>query len=268
MRVGYCQFNPEFGEIKKNINIALDLVSSGFAKLVVLPELFNTGYLFVSRKETESLAEEIPDGHTSKKLINFAIKKGIYIVAGIAEKHGNEIYNSAALFGPEGHVHTYRKLHLFNDEKDFFAPGDLPLQTVSAGNIKIGIMICFDWIFPETARILSLQGADIICHPANLVLTLCPDSMKTRSIENRVYSITANRTGTEERSGKKLTYIGKSQIVDPTGNILHRSEPEETCLFETEIDPEKSRNKSILEKNNLFRDRRAGYYSEISNIHQ
>lgn len=241
----------------------LSLLHSSRARLVVLPELFSTGYLFTSREEAEELSEEIPGGKTSRRLADFCREKNIYIVAGIAEKAGRECYNSAALFGPEGHCITYRKIHLFQEEKDWFAPGNLPLSVTSVDDLRVGIMICFDWIFPETARVLSLLGADIICHPANLVLPYCPDAMITRSIENRVYSITANRTGTEERGGKKLHYIGKSQIVDPLGRRLIQSNEKETTIGETDIESEQARNKNILERNHLMKDRRPEYYRLI-----
>jgi len=130
------------------------------------------------------------------------------------------------------------------------------------GPTKIGVMVCFDWFYPESARTLALKGADIICHPSNLVLPHCPDAMVTRSLENRVFSITANRIGVEARGGRKpLTYIGLSEIVDPCGSILHRAPSDREDLHVVDIDPQTARDKSLNGYNNLFRDRRPDVYT-------
>jgi len=100
---------------------------------------------------------------------------------------------------------TYRKIHLFYKEKLYFAPGENPPKVFNVNGVNIGVMICFDWIFPETARTLSLQGAELIAHPANLVLPYCQNAMITRSIENRVFTATANRVGSELREDEQLT---------------------------------------------------------------
>ncbi len=262
MKVAYCQFNPHFGDVRGNVTSALSLCQQSTASLFVFPELFSTGYLFTSNDEVENLSEEIPSGETSQSLMEFCRQKKAFVVAGMAERSKGRFYNAAALFGPGGHLSTYRKLHLFQDEKDWFSPGDLPFSVFDIGEAKIGIMICFDWIFPEAARSLALMGAELICHPANLVLPHCPDAMITRSLENRIFSITADRVGTEERNGKKLRYIGKSQIVSPSGEILVRSGEEEEVVTEHEIIPEKARDKGILLKNDLFLDRRPEFYRD------
>ena len=122
-------------------------------------------------------------------------------------------------------------------------------------------MICFDWRFPETARSLALQGAEIIAHPSNLVLPHCPQAMITRCLENRVFAITADRVGDESRVPKEfLQFIGQSQVVDPDGKILVRASEteEEVCIVE--IDLEKAREKFLNPKNDIFKDRRPDLY--------
>ena len=260
MKVAYCQCNPVFGDVEGNITRALSMCESSNASLFVFPELFSTGYLFTSTDEVERLSEEIPGGETSGRILEFCARRNAFTVAGIAERREGRFYNSAALFGPKGHLCTYRKLHLFQDEKDFFSPGDLPFSVTDIGMAKIGIMICFDWIFPEAARTLALMGAEIICHPSNLVFPNCPAAMITRSLENRVFSITADRVGEEERGGKKLRYIGTSQIVSPSGEILARSGEEEEAVVECEIELERAGNKKIRQKNDVFLDRRPEFY--------
>ena len=123
-------------------------------------------------------------------------------------------------------------------------------------------MICFDWYYPEAARTLALKGADILCHPSNLVLPHCPDAMVTRSLENRVFSITANRVGQEARGGKPpLTFIGKSEVISPKGQILHRAPIDKEELMIVDIDIKEARDKSINPYNDLLQDRRPHLYA-------
>jgi len=143
----------------------------------------------------------------------------------------------------------------------FFSPGDTGFPVWDIGMARIGILICFDWYYPESARTLALKGADILCHPSNLVLPHCPDSMVTRCLENRVFAITANRIGQEERGGKPpLRYIGKSEIVTPLGEILHRASPEQPELILCEIDIREARRKSLNPYNDLWKDRKPHLY--------
>lgn len=261
MIAGFLQFSPQFGDIQSNVEKSLSIMASCRADLIVLPELFNTGYQFVSRHEVKELSEEIPSGFTTQRLIRFSKEKKMYIVAGIAEREENTFFNSALLTGPDGFVGVYRKTHLFYEENLWFTPGNtgFPVWKTPVG--AIGIMICFDWIFPESARTLALKGADLIAHPSNLVLPYCPDAMVTRCIENRVFSVTANRTGSEQRGGKEeLTFIGSSEIVSPHGIILSRASSSETILSALEINTEDARDKNVNRFNNIFDDRREDLY--------
>jgi len=265
MKVAIYQFAPTFGNIGKNLRRIEQELENIQVDLIVLPELCTTGYLFASREEIGSMAEPVPGGESIRRLEALCQWKGFHLVAGIIESADNVCYNSAVLIGPDGWIGTYRKIHLFWKEKTWFAPGNRPFQVWDIGMARIGIMICFDWIFPESARALALQGADILCHPANLVLPYGPDAMVTRSLENRIFSITANRIGYEERGGKKLTFIGKSQVIGTKGEILLRMEEEEK-IKTVEIDPALARNKKIIEANDLFQDRRPELYLNQSQI--
>ena len=157
MRVGFFQFDPLFGEIKKNVERVIETLSHVTGDLIVLPELFNTGYQFASRREVLELSEPIPDGYTTHQLDRLARDKGFYIVAGLAEREGERLYNSALLIGPQGLCSLYRKIHLFHEETLWFSPGDRGFQVTDIGTTRIGIMVCFDWIFPESARTLTLK---------------------------------------------------------------------------------------------------------------
>jgi predicted amidohydrolase len=261
MRTGYFQFDPVFGEVLRNLDVVATRLDVVEADLIVLPELFATGYQFVSKDEVQGLAESVPDGPTTKRLVDLARRRRMTIVAGLPERAGGHCFNSAVVVGPKGFMGCYRKTHLFFEETLFFTPGDSGFQVWDIGSAKVGVMICFDWFYPEAARTLALQGADIIAHPSNLVLPHCPDSMVTRCLENRVFSVTANRIGSESRGGKdRLSFIGMSEVVDPRGRILHRAPREEEDLAIVEIDPREARTKTINSYNDLLRDRRPALY--------
>jgi len=113
-------------------------------------------------------------------------------------------------------------------------------------------------------RILALKGADVICHSANLVLPFCQDAMVTRCLENRVFAITANRTGTEQRGGRYFRYTGRSQISGPVANLLYRAGADTEEVGIAQVDISAARNKSINDYNDLFRDRRVGFYGDLT----
>lgn len=265
MKAAFIQTNPVFGNIPANVEHAAGLIAAAGADLIVLPELFSTGYQFISREETLALAEEIPAGFTTQRLIALSREFGVHLVAGLAEREGDRCFNSAVLTGPEGFLGVYRKTHLFFEEKLWFAPGDTGFRVWKTPLGVIGIMVCFDWFFPESARTLALMGAEVIAHPSNLVLPYCPEAMVTRCLENRVFAITANRVGSEKRDGvHTLTFIGKSEIVSPQGSVLCRAsgDHEETAVVT--IDPALARNKDLNPFNNLIRDRRPECYRQES----
>lgn len=265
MKAGYLQFKPEFGEPEKNISKIENLVKDKDFDLLVMPELSNSGYLFTSSDEVASLSEEIPSGKFCNSLKEISIDKNAFIVSGICERAGQDFYNSAVLVRPDGNVLTYRKIQLFYEEKLWFKPGNLPLQAYEIKSdrfepVKIGMMVCFDWIFPEVTRTLAMKGAGIICHAANLVMPYCQDAMVTRAIENRVFTITSNRTGKDVKKEKELTFTGMSEIVNPKGEILHRGTPDKEEVVILDINPADAADKHINPMNDLLADRREDFY--------
>ncbi|MDQ3020390.1 MAG: acyltransferase [Bacteroidota bacterium] len=265
MKVGYLQFQPQFGKPDENISRIEELISDKDFDLLVIPELANSGYLFEDKIELEELSEEIDNGKFCNSLKKICSEKDAYIVSGICESYEENFYNSSVLVCPEGNIFTYRKLHLFDEEKFWFKPGnDFPgvydIVIKKKDKVKIGMMICFDWIFPETARTLALKGAQIICHPSNLVMSYCQSAMFTRAVENHVFTITANRTGKDIRNKKELSFTGESVIVSPSGEYLCRAgiDKDQVCIVE--INPDDALNKNITQNNNLFEDRRKEFY--------
>ena len=261
MKVGYFQTHPEFGEVQRNLEQVASRLGSVECDLLVLPEFAFSGYQFVNQEEVLDLSERVPDGPTTQACIELARHHQMHLVVGLPEKAGEECYNSAIVVGPSGFLGCYRKTHLFCEETLFFSPGDSGFRVWDIGRARIGVMICFDWYYPEAARTLALQGAEIVCHPSNLILPHCPDAMVTRSLENRIFSITANRIGQEARGGKPpLTFIGNSEVIAPNGHILSRASVDAPELSVVEIDINEARNKSINPYNELVKDRRPQYY--------
>jgi predicted amidohydrolase len=261
-RVSVLQFLPRLGEVEANLTRILDLLAGIETDLAVLPELCLSGYVFATREEVLKASEKVPGGSCFRALRDLASQRDLSIVYGFAERSGDKIFNSSILLNPDGSWHLYRKTHLFMREKLFFEPGDTGLKVFPAKRgVRVGMMVCFDWIFPEAARSLALQGADVICHPANLVLPWCQQAMITRSLENRVYSITANRIG-EERNGSLVeTFTGRSQILGTKGEVLARLNDREEGVATVSIAPELAGNKKATELNDLFEDRRTDLYT-------
>lgn len=259
MRVGFVQFDPSFGRVEKNLATIERLVLQQRADLLVLPELCTTGYAFLSKREARELAEPVT-GPSITMLKRLAKANRVNLVAGFAESHGGKVFNSAALVKPNGEIGLYRKTHLFWNEKQWFAPGSTGFRVFDVGRVKVGLMICFDWLFPEAARTLALRGAQVICHPSNLVLPHCPAAMPVRALENRVFTVTANRTGRERRGGRDLRFIGRSVICGPDRTVLAGAGGSGENVKVVGIDPARARDKRITPRNDLFRDRRPKLY--------
>jgi predicted amidohydrolase len=261
MKVAIVQNCPEFGNVQTNLDRIEEMLAGKAADLFVLPELFATGYRFNTMEEAHHYAELVPSGMTTNFLISLAKIKKAHFIAGLVEIEGDRIYNSSVILGPKGFVGRYRKIHLFYTEKSCFHTGTDAPPVFDIDGVKVGVMICFDWRFPETARSLALKGAEIIAHPSNLVLPHCPQAMITRCLENRIFAITADRVGEEERlPGEKLTFIGQSQVVDPDGNILVRASETEEEVHIVDINIEKAKDKFLNPKNEIFKDRRPDLY--------
>jgi predicted amidohydrolase len=262
VRVAVSQIEPIIGDMKHNLSLLTSILkqaSEANAEVVVLPELANSGYVFQSKKEARSLSEPVPEGPFSKRIMEWTSEGGV-VVAGICERADDVLYNSAAVFSDGKHLGTYRKLHLFDKEKEWFLAGEAEPPVFEHNGTRYGLMVCFDWAFPEVARIIALKKAHMILHPANLVLPYCQDAMITRSIENRLFTATANRIGNE----RGVAFSGMSQITGPTGEVLLRMQGAETGLRFADINPKESENKMITENNDILADRRPKVYWRLT----
>jgi predicted amidohydrolase len=258
MKIGFVQFAPALGHPEATMQAIDRLIPrAAGAGLVVLPELCNSGYNFQSAEQAWQTSEEVDDSIFLGYVASLCQEHGFHIVVGFNERAGDRLYNSAVLVGPHGYVGRYRKLHLFMNEKDFFQPGDEGLPVFDIGACRLGMLVCFDWIFPEAWRVLALKGADIICHPSNLVLPgLAQRAVPIRALTDRVYVITANRIGTED----DLTFTGMSTVANPNGDILAQASPTEEVVSLVEVDVTLARDKKITPRNDLFADRRPDMY--------
>ncbi len=262
MRIGFLQLRPKFGETKYNVKKVAALLGKVSDATIVLPELFNTGYIFKNEAELLSLAEPVPRGFTTGELKKVAKKRRLNLIFGMAQKLQRKCYNSAVFISDKGKIDVYQKVHLFDREKLIFKRGKT-FKVVRTGEAKLGLMICFDWFFPEVSRILMIKGAQILCHPSNLVLPYAQDAMKTRCLENGVFGITANRIGTERRGTIALTFTGGSQIVDPKGDVLVSAGDRSESLKVTDIDIGEADSKDITANNNILEDRYPAIYSPV-----
>lgn len=276
--IACVQFEPQVGELEANRQETCRLIEEAAESggdFVVLPELANSGYVFESRSEARSLAEPIPEGETAQQWIELAATHDIYIVGGYAEHDGVDLYNSAVLIGPDGYIGTHRKLHLWNEEKLWFEPGD-EIEVFNTEIGRIGMQICYDQWFPELSRIQAAKGADLIAEPTNWVpineherTGLEEDEFAranylaiSNAHVNTVWFACADRVGTE----RGQPFLGRSLIVDPTGTTVAgpASQSDDEILIAEECDLMDARTEKVWNDLNVIpRDRRTDLYDDL-----
>jgi predicted amidohydrolase len=235
MKVAFLQFEPRWGDPQYNLTKITAALTHQSFDLIVLPELCFSGYLFPSREALRAHAEPVPDGHTTQALVAIARQKDAFVIAGLAEREGARLYNTAVVVGPQGFVGKHRKRHLSPLEAKVFDRGEA-LSAFDLNGIIVGVVICFESWFPEACRALILQGAKLLCSPANFG---GPQSLaigRARAIENNVFFVTANRIGAETLEGFEALFRGESQIIGPTGDLLARAQDREGVGV-VDIDP-------------------------------
>lgn len=262
VRLGVGQTDLRVGDAGFNLSQVSSLLAQAGTlgvKILVLPELANSGYAFRDKAEALDLSEVVPEGNFSRTLREWS-RSGTLVTCGLCERQGGRLFNSAVVFANGAHLTTYRKIHLFNREPEVFDAGAAEPPVVEFDGQRYGVMICFEWAFPEIARILALKKAQVILHPANLVLSYCQPVMVARSIENRLFTATANRTGLE----RKLVFTGRSQITSPDGGILCRASADSIGVVAADIDPGIADDKMITPFNHVLKDRRPDIYWRLA----
>jgi predicted amidohydrolase len=273
VRVACIQMEPKVGELAANIadSVArIDAAAAQGARLLVLPELCSSGYVFETRAEAYALAEEIPHGPASRAWIDAARRHDCYIVAGIAERVGQRLFNSSVLIGPDGHIGTFRKMHLWAAENLFFEPGDLGFPVYATPIGRIGMLICYDGWFPEAYRLCALQGADIVCVPTNWVPIPGQDPSQpamanvlamAAAHSNSLFIAAADRIGTE----RDQPFLGCSLIVSYTGWPVAGPASDtapETIIADLNLS-EARRKRNWNDFNQILRDRRTDVYDAM-----
>ena len=233
--------------------------ASDAAQLLVLPELFLTGYN-IGADALQALAEPA-DGPSATQAASIARQSGVALLYGYPERGTDgRLYNSALLLGPTGEpLANYRKTHLFGDgERQTFSPGQNPFVLAELAGRRIGLLICYDVEFPELVRGLALRGAELVAVPTALMAPyhFVPRMMlPVRAFENQIFLIYANRSGAE--SG--MVYVGESCIVAPDGTVLARAGANETLLTATLDDAAMADSRAA---NTYLRDRQPQHYPE------
>ncbi|MGI9496705.1 MAG: carbon-nitrogen hydrolase family protein [Mariniblastus sp.] len=247
-KVAGVQMDIEFAAVSRNLEKMegklSETVANG-AALTVFPECTTTGYCFDSLEEAKQVGESL-DGPSVMAVQNWCASKTTMVIFGFLELKDDCLYNSLALIGPSGLIGSYRKIHLpFLGVDRFTTPGGCPPVVFETPDLRVGMNICYDSSFPESARILAIEGADLIALPTNwpptsgLTADLIPNA---RALENHVYFMSVNRVGVE----RGFEFIGKSKICDPRGaNLAFENHAEEAILY-AEIDSDFARKKHLV----------------------
>jgi predicted amidohydrolase len=270
IRVAAVQMEPKLGRIQENlerIQSGLDRAARRGAKLAVFPECALAGYGFGSREEGLAHAVAI-DGPQLTTVARAAARTGCACIFGLLERDGSRLFNACVLIGTDGVIGSYRKVHLpFLGVDMFVDPGDRPFAVHEVEGIRVGMHICYDGSFPETARVLTLEGADLVVLPTNWPThseCAAEHMIPTRAMENTVYVMAVNRVG--EESG--FRFIGSSSIADPSGRVLARAGAEEEEILFADIDPLRARMKHLVRvpgrhEINRIADRRPRFYGPL-----
>lgn len=237
IKVAVIQTAPRRFSPDDNRRLALrkieEAVDSG-ARLIALPECAISGYAIDDPAEARRLAEP-DDGPSVAAVAQICARSGVSVAFGLLERDGQRLYNSAVLVGPDGLVGKHRKSHIVRVAADAHVECGDAIEVFETAGMKLGMMICYEVRFPEIARVMALNGAQVVVVVANWPVgaEVNPEIMSpARAAENNVHVLAANRCGTEGT----LSFIGKSAIHLPNGERIARAGTEEEMLF-AEITP-------------------------------
>jgi 5-aminopentanamidase len=269
--VACCQIAPRIGELEANRARAARAVTAAAeqgARVVVLPELCASGYVFRDAEEARALAE--PDeGPTTTGWVELARRHDIVIVGGFCELDADgALRNSAALVDASGVRAVYRKAHLWDREGEVFTPGDDPPPVVNTDAGRIAMMVCYDLEFPEWVRLPALMGAQLLAAPANWPeVPVAPDEhpgevvrVQADACVNRIFVAVCDRHG-EERG---VDWIGGSLIANPDGVRLAGPAGKRDALLLAECDLGKADDKRVSPNNDVLADRRPELYGPVA----
>ena len=276
-----CSVNPE-ESIKKAEDLVMEAVGKG-AKLILLPELFERQYFCQERRyDYYEFAKPVMENEAVKHFIDVSSKTGTVLPISIYEKDCNVLYNTVAMLDSGNFLGIYRKTHIpddhFYQEKFYFTPGNTGFKVFDTSVGRVGVGICWDQWFPETARSLTVNGAEIILYPTAIGSepVLNTDScghwrrtMQGHSAANIIPLAAANRIGTENvtpceannNQTSSLTFYGSSFITDMTGELVESADRTSETVLVHSFDLDEI-NAARLEWG-LMRDRRPECYGDI-----
>jgi predicted amidohydrolase len=248
-RIAGVQTDVRLGEVDNNLERMLAWLQDERVKkadLVVFPECALSGYCFDSLEEAGPNAQAVP-GPASDAIANACRENGKHVAFGMLEKgQGPEIFNTCVLVGPTGVVGAYRKAHLpFLGVDRFTTPGNPTYAVEHVGDLRLGMQICYDGIFPEPCRALALNGADLIILPTNWppgADTFAKFIPNSRALENNVYFMSVNRIGIE----RGFRFIGQSKFCDTNGNTVVEAGESDECVIIGEVDTARAREKRLV----------------------
>jgi len=237
-RAAVVQMDIEDGNKERNLARIEEHVakaSRSGAIAVCLPEYTTTGFVL---GETRGLAEPIPQGQTIRDMGRIAREHDVYIACSLPEMGDGSLYNTAVLVAPNGELAAFqRKMHMFREEREHVQTGtDYNVASTPYG--RMGLMVCYDTVFPEVARNLVLRGAEILLVPANWPHPFIPQwelATSARALDNQIWVVAANRIG----SCSGYTYFGRSRIIDPYGIAVVSCGPDEEVAV-AELDASKA----------------------------
>ena len=274
MKIAGVQMDVQLGDVAANLAGMLSRLRAAVAKgaeLVVFPECALSGYCFESLDEARAHSQAIP-GPATEQMQRACADLGCHAIFGLLEADGSRLFNAAVLVGPAGVIGSYRKVHLPYLGIDMHTtPGDRPFAVHAAGEVKVGMNICYDAAFPEASRVMALQGADLIALPTNWppgAECTAASVINARALENGVYFMAVNRVGVE----RGFEFIGRSKIVDPYGRTIVEAQGLGEEILLADIDLERARNKHYIRvpgKHEIdrFADRRPELYGPVTEPH-
>lgn len=268
VRVACCQIDLQVGKTATNRKAAHEGIHRAAhlgARLVVLPELVNSGYVFLDKAEAHKLAETV-NGPLVQEWLQLSNDYGLVIVGGFCEALDNDCVSNSAVVIDNGRVAgLYRKVHLWDREKKIFTPGMQAPPVIDTQLGRIAMMVCYDLEFPEWVRLPALAGAEIVCVPTNWPFVSRPKGerpmelirVQANASVNRIFIAVADRTGSE----RGTDWIGGSAIINPEGwfmtSPIHDSHAD---ILVADCHPSVARDKRISPHNHVFSDRRPDLY--------
>jgi len=271
MKIAAVQMDPKIMGKRANLDkILLEAKSaaSNGADLVVFPECALTGYVFTSREEAMPFTETIP-GPSTDELAVCCRELGVHVIVGLLEVDADKCFNAAILVGPQGLIGKYRKIHLpFLGVDRFVDPGDKAFQVHPTPIGNIGLHICYDCNFPESGRVMTLLGADILALPTNWPEgrgNIAKYVVNTRAFENKVHLVAADRVGME----RGTRFLGNSKIINAWGDTLAEASGDREETIYAEISIAEARQKQIVFKPgefelNYIKNRRPELYGKLT----